>query len=143
MLEAFGEGDWQRFLWWGRAVVRGCGHSTYNRAVRGLLPLFERGELGRVLHTVGQTMREEERVERERLCTTSPRVLNAEWQRVAHLHRAMLGRARRAVDCWSMAARRHRVLKDIRLVISRMAHEQPWLWHQQETAAHKTAKRTQ
>jgi hypothetical protein len=56
----------------------------------------------------------------------SGRVTVAQLERVIELHAAMLGRARRAIDCWSMAGWRLRVVKDMRVVIAKMAWEEVW-----------------
>jgi hypothetical protein len=42
----------------------------------------------------------------------------------------MLGRAREAIKCWSMAGRRVGVVKDMRVMISKMAWEEAWRWGQ-------------
>jgi hypothetical protein len=47
---------------------------------------------------------------------------------VLELHEAMLRRAREAIDCWSVAARRCGVAKDMRLVIARLAWQEVWRW---------------
>jgi hypothetical protein len=39
----------------------------------------------------------------------------------------MLDHAKEAIGCWSMAGRRRGVVKDIRVMIAKMAWE-PWLW---------------
>jgi hypothetical protein len=49
-------------------------------------------------------------------------------RRILVLHDEMLGRARRAIDCWSMAARRCGVVKDMRVIIAKMAWEEAWRW---------------
>jgi hypothetical protein len=48
------------------------------------------------------------------------------------LHGAMLQRARRAIDCWSMAGRRLRVVRDMRVMIAKMAWEEVWRWGEEK-----------
>jgi hypothetical protein len=52
----------------------------------------------------------------------------AQLERVIELHAAMLGRARRAMVCWSMAGRRLGVVKDVRVMIAKMLWEEAWRW---------------
>jgi TPR repeat protein len=54
---AFGELEWERYHWRGRAAVKGLGNGPFCDAVARLLPLFENGGLGRVLHTVALLVR--------------------------------------------------------------------------------------
>jgi hypothetical protein len=44
-------------------------------------------------------------------------------QRLFELHAEMINRAKRAIMCWSMAGRRLRVVKDMRVVIAKMMWE--------------------
>jgi hypothetical protein len=125
---AFGVHDWERYEWWGRSVFRGTERRNVCEAVLDLLPLFEGGELGRVLHTVARLARH--------VVATKPVWVGStdmiRYQRVVELHDAMLGRARRAMDCWSMAGRRCRVVKDIRVMIAKMVWEEPWHWGEEK-----------
>jgi hypothetical protein len=50
------------------------------------------------------------------------------FQRVLALQDAMLGRARDAIRCWSVVGCRHGVVKDIRVMIAKMAWEDAWRW---------------
>jgi hypothetical protein len=61
-------------------------------------------------------------------CTFDARTLG----RVGELHAAMLGRARRAIDCWSVAALRCGVVKDVRVMIAKMAWAEAWRWGEHE-----------
>jgi hypothetical protein len=54
-------------------------------------------------------------------------------QRVLEQYDAMLHRARRAIACWSMAAKRRRMVKDMRVMIAKMAWEEPWQWGEKKT----------
>jgi TPR repeat protein len=49
---AFGEHDWERFSWWGRAALHGCSVTFFCASILRLLRLFAKGELGRILFTV-------------------------------------------------------------------------------------------
>jgi hypothetical protein len=62
-------------------------------------------------------------------------------QQVIELHDAMIGRARRAIDCWSMAGRRCGVVKDMRLMISKMAWEEAWQWGEKDSVEEVEPKR--
>jgi hypothetical protein len=133
---AFGELDWERYFWLARAAARGQGTSAFrSTVVRFLLPLFESGQLGRILHTVAPRIR-------EGLNTAEQRVFG-EWapedeivpmQRVVVLHDAMLSRARNAISCWSAVARRIGIAKDVRVLIAKMAWEQAWKWGENSAA---------
>jgi TPR repeat protein len=135
---AFGEHDWQRYDFWGRSVLRGTDRRNVCEAVLDLLPLFERGELGRVLHTVTRLARH---VVAAQPVWVSVSDMN-KYQRVVELHEAMLGRARRAIDCWSMASGRIGVVKDMRVMIAKMAWEEPWRWGEQKNEELQGNKRT-
>jgi hypothetical protein len=140
---AFGEHDWQRYYWWGRSVARGFGFD-FLHALGPLEALFEEGELGRVLHTVAAVLRAhvdfaEHTIGGERITEQQVEIA----QRLVELHDAMLGRARRAIDCWSMAGRRCGVVKDIRVMIAKLAWEEAWRWGERETRVqHKKTKRS-
>jgi TPR repeat protein len=54
---AFGDCDWQRFYWTGLAARRGFGPLFYDD-VLFWLPWFEKGEMGRVLHTAAPVLGE-------------------------------------------------------------------------------------
>jgi hypothetical protein len=47
---AFGELDWERYVWWGRSQPMGL-IGIGGAAIR-FLPLFEEGRLGRILRTI-------------------------------------------------------------------------------------------
>jgi hypothetical protein len=131
---AFGERDWERYKWWVRSTRRGQG-LWLSAAVVRLLPSFERGELGRILHVSTPTIRANLNVaDREMFHCSIGEDEMGRVQRVIALHDAMLGRARRAVDCWSMAARRCGMVKDIRVAIAKMAWEEAWRWGEKGNA---------
>jgi hypothetical protein len=128
----FAKHDWRRFLWLGRAAERGYRVNFVDTVVEPL-PLFEQGKLGRVLHIVGPLVK---------------RNLGVEWgyfrsdwiaeedatqlARVIQLHDAMLDRARRAIACFGLVARRLGVAKDIRVLIGKMVWDEPWRWGEQK-----------
>jgi hypothetical protein len=131
----FGVHDWERFYWWGCAASRGCRVEEFRDAVEELLPKFERGELGRVLHTVAPLMAEKLEfwlryyLDASSQCEERERALCEQLQ---SLHRAMCNRARDAILCWSMAGRRLRVVKDMRVMIAKMAWAEVWRWGENE-----------
>jgi hypothetical protein len=129
-LLAFSELDWERFLWLGRAALRQVNVRAFCEAAVRLLPLFEKGDCGRILHTVAPVL--------EQLVdfthgfvlgdTTADDGDIAALKAVVQLHEAMLNRARLAIACWCVAARRLGLVKDIRVVIAKMAWQEPWRW---------------
>jgi TPR repeat protein len=127
---AFGASDWERYFWWGRAVVNGGYKEMFRSAVLRLLPSFEAGQNGRILHTVGPVMRVNvEPAPRNLLLGTGSTDEEVKgYHRVVKLYDAMLGRARRAIQCWSIVGRRSGIVRDIRVVIAKMACEEAWLW---------------
>jgi hypothetical protein len=87
--------------------------------VLAMLPLFEKGEHGRILHAVAPVIRKNLEVEESKLFGEPIEwYVSSKFKRVLELHEAMLMRARGAIDCWIMAARRHRVAKDMRVMIA-------------------------
>jgi TPR repeat protein len=131
--EAFGELDWERYHWWGRAAAKGISAPSFCFAVVDLLASFESGEHGRILHMVAPLIAEHLDVEKQEVFGIRMEQSSvAELQRVIELHEAMLDRARVAIACWSVVGRRCGVVKDIRVMISRMAWEEPWRWAELE-----------
>jgi hypothetical protein len=119
---AFGPKDWERYLWWGRAATRGHEKWTFLKAVDELLPAFEKGELGRVLHAVAQVIRATAIVARNEVVGFC--VGRDSFEKYVHLlgmHDEMMNGAREAIACWSIVGRRCGVVKDIRLVIAKVA----------------------
>jgi hypothetical protein len=132
--EVFGELDWERFYWWGRAASRGVERQSFSYSALPLLPFFESGAHGRILHTVAPLIRRSCSFEEGSVygyAVTEDTM--AKVQRLLFLHGAMLGRAKQAIACWSIAARRHGVVKDIRVVIAKKAWEEVWLWGENGT----------
>jgi hypothetical protein len=124
---AFGDTDWRRFLWHGRAAMWGENGRPFLNSVLRLFASFARGENGRVLHTVVPVMQS---------CLATPELLGVELHGVERrqlnvlleLHEAMLGRAREAIACWSIVARRRGMAKDMRVMVAQMAWEEAWQW---------------
>jgi TPR repeat protein len=126
---AFGELDWERFYWLGRVAQRGLCGVVYCRAIRGLLQSFELGENGRILHTVALTVRASFDVQqRSAFGTILREAEHADLLRIVALHDAMLERARRAIACWEVVARRCGLVKDIRVLIGKTLWEEAWRW---------------
>jgi hypothetical protein len=125
---AYGERDWERFVWLGRAAARGAGDSFFPNAVE-FVPLFERGECGRVLHSVGPLIAAHLDLANHSLFERNVgESATLVYLRVVQLYEAMLERARRALVCWGVVGRRLGVAKDVRVVIAKMAWEEVWLW---------------
>jgi hypothetical protein len=137
-----GDRDWERYHWWGRAVSRGYMAEGFRAAVFRLLRSFSKGENGRILQIVAPVMTVHLEAMR---CTgsipTIPAGFVKNYQRLIGLFDAMLGRARQAIACWSIVARRCGVVKDIRLVIAKMAWAEPWRWGEKETKKKKSKKK--
>jgi hypothetical protein len=121
--------DWRWHHWMGRATVAGLHDYAFSSKSVELLPAFERGELGRVLHTAAPVIRAHLDAAH---CAVFGRPVGADETqallRVVQLHDAMLQRARAAIMCWSLVGRRCRVAKDVRVVIAKMAWEEVWRW---------------
>jgi hypothetical protein len=126
---AFGLHDWERYHWWGLAAAKGWRTHTFNCTVKGFCESFRKGESSRILHTVALVIR-------THLDVTKKQVFGEElddadfscFVDTLALHDAMLGRAKQAIFCWSVAGRRLGVAKDIRVLIAKMAWEKPWRW---------------
>jgi hypothetical protein len=135
----FGELDWERYLWHGKAAKHGYNY-PFRMALLRLLPLFEKRENGRVLFTVGPLIKANLSVAK---CRVFGERFEVDWmekfQRVTALYGTMIGRARAAIACWSSVGRRCGVVKDIRVVIAKMAWGEVWRWG--EVDAEKRAER--
>jgi hypothetical protein len=131
---AFGALDWERFYWWGRAALQGRKKQSFCIDALRLLPSFEKGELGRILHTVAPVVRKIFDVAkkvpgRDELSKFAP---------MLELHEAMVKRARQAIDCWAVAGRRGGLVRDVRVMIAKLAWE-PWVWFVERHAEHAEA----
>jgi hypothetical protein len=130
---AFGKVDWHRFHWSGRAAKRGYAVPGFCSAMAALLPEFEQGKHGRVLFEGAPVIRgdfSDAQSVLDRCCEGW--FEDKRFQRIVELYEAMTGRARQAVLCWCVVARRHGVAKDVRLMIAKMAREEVWLWSKTE-----------
>jgi hypothetical protein len=131
---AYGRLDWQRFVWQGRAAERGSNGYAFLVDVFAFAKCFERGLLCRILHTVAPVVKRHLDVAKRKVFRR--RFEEDEIQsllRVVALHEAMLERARQATHCWSIVARRCRVVKDMRLKIAKMVWQQPWEFGERES----------
>jgi hypothetical protein len=120
---AFAPGDWRWYHW----LARGMQEDKYLEwdfctNVFARVPWFAVGEQGRILHIAAPAFRS-----RSNTLHVAD-VYKEDLRRVLELHDSMLGRARRAIDCWSMAARRRGVVKDMRVTIAKMAWAEAWQW---------------
>jgi hypothetical protein len=141
---AFGGLDWERYFWWGRAATHGFFADDFCRSALRCLPSFEEGAHGRIVHTMAPLLRNNASTESGTVFGSFYSVLQmSEFRRIVELYDAMLGRARRAIHCWSMAGRRCRVVKDMRVMIAKMLWEEAWRWGEKEGARdEKKAKRS-
>jgi hypothetical protein len=108
------------YLWYARAESRGFGVRNICDTILQLLPFFEEDRLGRILHIVAPMVRKQR--------PNGESVKGRKLQRILALHEAMPANTRRAIDCWSIVGRRRGVVKDIRVMIAKMAWEEPWQW---------------
>jgi TPR repeat protein len=128
---AFGELEWERYLWMGRAVAQGHSANFFCDSVLRLLPSFERGELGRILHTVVPSIQrhlEAEKPTKKVFGHRGSREEMANLQRMIQLHKTMLASARQAITCWSIVGLRCGLVKDVRVMIAKMVWEEAWRW---------------
>jgi hypothetical protein len=125
----FGALHWERYLWWGRAAMRGVERDKFYKDIFKSLPAFEKGNRLRILHTVAPVVKITlDDARQSWFGKTAAGANMGKLERVVQLHEAMLGRARRAIDCWSVAGRRCGLVRDVRLMIARMAWDEPWRW---------------
>jgi hypothetical protein len=133
---AFDERDWERYYWWGRGARRGGSGIALCSAGIHLLPLFEKGELNRVLHTIAPVVRRNFSVAHR---TAYGEALSASkvesLQRVLALHDAMLLPVKLAVACWGIVGIRLGAARDIRVMISMMVWQDVWRWGEKDAAA--------
>jgi TPR repeat protein len=128
--ETFGEHDYRRYECWARS--KKCAFFLRDYVIE-LLPLFEEGRLGRVLHTAASVFNAHldfgaHRLYEEQLTEQQ----EANLRRVLQLHAAMLERAREALLCWGLVGTRLGVVTDVRVVITRMAWHEPWRWGEKD-----------
>jgi hypothetical protein len=136
---AFARSSWERYHWLGRGMKNICDARGFCWDVLTLFPWFENGQLGRALHTVGLVTRKKLVVPKHGRVTADEAAADpfASLHQVVALHEAMLGRARQAVDCWSVASRRLGLVKDLRVMIAKMVWEDAWCWSGKESGSAK------
>jgi hypothetical protein len=125
---AFGKFDWLRYYWWVRALSPGVNAGLYF-AVLELIPSLLNGELNRVLHTLGPSIRAHLDVEKRTLFGTP--VMGDETEklrRVVDLYDAMLLCAKESIVCWSVVGLRFGLVKDVRVLIGKLAWQEAWRW---------------
>jgi TPR repeat protein len=125
----FDEDDWQRYYWWERSISSGVLKSS-GSITWFLLQSFDVRK-SRLLHAVAPLLRGHLDVPKRQLLGRNLHEADVETlQGFLRSHGAMLRRARRAITCWSLTARRLAIAKDIRVMIAKMAWEEVWLWGQ-------------
>jgi TPR repeat protein len=125
---AFRMRDWQRFHWYGISASRGV-----RTAVVGLLGALGLRYDSRIIHTIAPIFAANYNAATGRVFGASASAAEvADIERLLGQHNAMLERAREAIDCWSVASRRLGVAKDVRVLIAKMAWEEPWRWGEKE-----------
>jgi tetratricopeptide (TPR) repeat protein len=133
---AFESDDWERYYWWGRAALQGFYAPEFGASVLDFLPSFEEGRNGRILRTMAPLLRGNIDVGKRIVLGITYNVYRmGQFQCVIELHDAMLGRARCAIDCWSIVGRRCQLVKDMRVIIAKMLWEEAWRWGEKEEDA--------
>jgi TPR repeat protein len=133
---AFGETDWDRYYWWGRGALRGNNLPAFIEAILDFIPAFQRGECGRILHTVTPVLQKTLHLVNDVVFdgTLAPDEFG-DFHAVIFMHQSMLDRARAAIACWSVVGLRCGVVKDVRVLIAKMLWEEPWLWSKEQEEA--------
>jgi hypothetical protein len=103
--------------------MRGFHRRLFCEKIIEMLPSFEKGELGRILHTVAPVVRK-----RHDGAWVGGFVDMKELARLRRVVTLQLERAREAVACWAVVGRRSGLVKDVRVMIGKMAWEEVWLW---------------
>ena len=121
--ESFGEDEWQRYHWLGRAAALGNGIAVV---------VFQKGVVGkspRIRFEVGAACKGLLDRGTGRVFGRDADVIQLEqMQRSAALYDECCDRARAAIECWIGVARRLGVVKDIRALIARAVWEERWQW---------------
>jgi hypothetical protein len=140
---AFKSTDWKRYHWTGRAAAqRGDGNEgAFCHAIVLFLPELEEGRHGRVLHTVAQVVRAHfDDAARQVFGRGTIGEERRALRRVVVLHTDMLGRARAAIMCLSLVGLRRGLVKDVRVMIAKMAWEDAWRWSERQAKRAENAK---
>jgi hypothetical protein len=120
------------------AAEGGFGKTTLCGDIAKLLPSFERGKCGRILSiaapAIWRSLHVRNQEEWFKMAIDRGHFTVGRLERVLELHDAMMCRARRAIDCWSMAARRGGVVKDMRVMIAKLLWAEVWRWGEKENA---------
>jgi hypothetical protein len=125
----FSEYGWERYYWRWRAASRGYSSHAFCDAVLRFLPRFDAGECGRILAIAASLISGNLDVEGGQMFWLPLQPVQIEkLLRVVELHRQMLQRARRAIACWSVVGLRYGVVKDVRVMVAKMAWEEAWQW---------------
>ena len=129
----FGKRDWERDYCWGQAFKKsGVASRVLFDATLSFYPSFVKSDPAsrRVLHTLGALVK-------AHLSLADGKVFGnpasneqmSKFQRVVALHAEMMARARLALVCWGITARRLRVVKDIRVLVGKMLWREAWHWY--------------
>jgi hypothetical protein len=139
----FGKLDWERYHWWARAASKGESVYAFCCAAIDLLPWFENGEKGRILYimaSMASLIAKYLVVRRDKLFSLAEsREKLEKYQRLIQLNKVVLDRARLAIACWSVVGRRCGVAKDMRVMVAKMAWEEPWRWGEAKNENHGEA----
>jgi hypothetical protein len=130
---AFDEMSWERYWWQGRAAMKGFRELQFCDAVVPLFKSFEEGENARILHTVGPVLKAiDGLVGNADSALRSAAVLVRPVRHIIEMYEAMTERARRAIARWALVGRRCGLVKDVRVMVSKMAWEEAWRWNKRD-----------
>jgi hypothetical protein len=129
---AFSESDWQRYHWLGKSAAWRDYEAMLSlkiAAVEQLKLYEEERRTGRVVFELGSTFKGHVDVTNEKVFDASAELeeLRAV-QRCVELHDEWTAAAKVAIECWLVVGRRHGMMKDIRLVIARLAWAERAAW---------------
>jgi hypothetical protein len=132
----FSQLQWERYHWVGKAMLRLPEKFHFNDEVvvfhdflehRGMTVAFEDEDVKRSLFQIGVMKKQL----LDALLCHPPRLDPdgpGKVREVLALYDAARGRARAAVDCWSIAGRRLGLVKDMRVMIAKKLWEEAWQW---------------
>jgi hypothetical protein len=130
--DAFEDGDWERYRWWGRAAARGCEGACFGLIVGAIdqLKLFDKGRgSGLTLFEIGAACKGH--LDGAAECAFGS-AMNATGlcmlMRTVAFHDEGCDKAKRAVVCWILIGRRLGVVKDIRMKVARMVWLERCVW---------------
>jgi hypothetical protein len=125
----YGPDDWQRYLWWGRAVVRGSwqARSDLIAAARRELESLDAGcGRGRVMFEIGAA--HSELLKKETMMATLRGDEVELVQRCAALFEKSVALARSAIGCGLAATMRLGLVHDVRRVVRRLLWQERAAW---------------